>query len=135
MTSDPLYSPEPQDLSQFSSNPVDWRSDEEKPLDSIDVEDEVLAAVEEGKEDAESSTQTKAEAEAETKDEAPEEDSKVSLREQKNQQLRGNPIFVASLRKADGPDEKTCGHCLTRKPLGDFARGKTSNFCIDCEGK
>ena len=148
MTSDPLNSPEPTELfpSQgprkstdpvdtpvgFDTPPVAWSSGLNEPLTKLEVEDEVLEAVEEGKEDAEPYQEAE-EAEAEAK--APEEASKVAAREEKNKRLRGNPTFIAGLRNADAVDEKTCGYCLGRKPLGDFARGKTSNFCIDCEGK
>ena len=150
MTSDPLNSPEPNELFPtrgipksndpvrypdapvgFDSPPVIWSSETNEPLDKLKVEDEVLEAVKEGKEDAKSSPE--AEETKETKE--PEEAEKVSKQEEKNRLMRGNPIFIASLRKADTLLNRTCGYCLQRKPLGDFSRGKTSNFCIDCEGK
>ena len=145
MTSNPLDAPEPTQLfhtpdpmnpGPFTTpsvpvEPVIWTSGSEKPLNKLEVEDEVLAAVEEGKEDAESHQETEA---AQTKAEASEEASKVA-REKKNKLLRGNPIFIADLRRSDTPDNRVCGYCLSRKPLDDFSKGKKSNFCIDCEGR
>ncbi len=134
MTSDPLNSPEPNNPQTVTTpsvpvKPVTWTTGDLEPLNKLEVEDEVLEAVEEGKEDAESYQEAE-----ETKTQESEEAQKVRLREETNSRLRGTPSFIADLRRADTTLTRTCGYCLTRKALGNFLRGIESNFCLDCEG-
>ncbi len=141
MTSDPLNSPEPNRLvgtpdpmnpipaNLDSTSQVEWTTGLSESLDKLQVEDEVLEAVEEGKSDARPYQEAKTQEPKEAQ-----EAQKVRLREETNARLRGTPSFIADLRRADTPLTRTCGYCLTRKALGNFLRGIESNFCLDCEG-
>ncbi len=130
-TPGPQKSYDPLTPQGFDTKPVKWSTGLNEPLDKLKVEDEVLEAVKEGKEDAKSYQETKEAQDPQTSEEA----SKVESREEKNRRLRGNPVFIADLRRADTLSNRTCGYCLRRKPLEDFLRGKKDNFCIKCEGK
>lgn len=100
-----------------------WFDINEVKKSKLEVEDEVLAAVEEGKE----------EAEEEAQEHVKEFHKKLDLpAKPKNQNV--DSYMLRDLRKNDRYFNKTCAACARRVPLEKIDGGKAEE-CDDCRGK
>ena len=106
------------------------------PYSKEEVEDEVLDALGEGKEECDDDegcvTAISPQLYAAVQ---PVEDS-VPVSEEKPKKKRTDNekrALTSNLRKLDDAHNRTCGNCLKRLPIDKFPRLKKSEVCEDCE--
>lgn len=108
-----------------SDQPVEFTQEAQAvPYSKEEVEDEVLEAVEEAKEEECDEPEC-------CKGTSPELHEVVQPKVAKK---KTDPrVLLTGLRKQDSVDNRTCARCFKRLPIDKFPRLKKSEVCEDCE--